>query len=139
MPADRFFGAAPDVLRTLRERVAANALELARQGAVKPPFYVTGQVAGQAFSVHAEGERMILTRAGEARQEVDLVAPACSAIGEQLAHRRCTVAGLSRWFTLGVACPTKAMRRSFRRERRRSMLRRLAPATPSESLREVLA
>src|SRR5271170_3241622 len=51
VPADRFFGAAPDVLRTLRERVAANALELARQGAVKPPFYVTGQVAGQAFSV----------------------------------------------------------------------------------------
>ena len=32
VPADRFFGAAPDVLRTLRERVAANALELARQG-----------------------------------------------------------------------------------------------------------
>jgi len=75
VPADRFFGAAPDVLRTLRERVAANALELARQGEVKPPFYVTGQVAGQAFSVHAEGERVILTRAGEARQEVDLVAP----------------------------------------------------------------
>jgi transposase InsO family protein len=74
VPADRFFGAAPDVLRTLRERVAANALELARQGAVKPPFYVTGQVAGQAFSVHAEGERMILTREGESRQEVDLVA-----------------------------------------------------------------
>jgi hypothetical protein len=74
VPADRFFGAAPDVLRTLRERVAANALELARQGVVKPPFYVTGQVAGQAFSVHAEGERMILTREGESRQEVDLVA-----------------------------------------------------------------
>jgi transposase InsO family protein len=78
VPADRYFGAAPDVLRTLRERVAANALELARQGAVKPPFYVTGQVAGQAFSVHAEGERVILTRAGESRQEVDLVAPAAS-------------------------------------------------------------
>ena len=78
VPADRFFGAAPDVSRTLRERVAANALELARQGVVKPPFYVTGQVAGQAFSVHAEGERVILTRAGEARQEVDLVAPAVS-------------------------------------------------------------
>jgi transposase InsO family protein len=78
VPADRFFGAAPDVLRTLRERVAANALELARHGAVKPPFYVTGQVAGQAFSVHAEGERVILTRAGESRQEVDLVAPMAS-------------------------------------------------------------
>jgi transposase InsO family protein len=29
-PADRFFGAAPEVLRTLQARVAANALELAR-------------------------------------------------------------------------------------------------------------
>ena len=37
---------------------------------------MTGQVAGQAFSVHAEGERVILTRAGEGRQEVNLVAPA---------------------------------------------------------------
>lgn len=35
VPADRFFGAAPDVLRTLKERVAANALELARTGTPK--------------------------------------------------------------------------------------------------------
>lgn len=75
VPADRFFGAAPEVLRTLKERVAANAVELARQGIPKTPFYVTGQVAGQAFSVHAEGERMILTREGQTRQEVELVAP----------------------------------------------------------------
>lgn len=75
VPADRFFGAAPDVLRTLKERVAANAVELARQGVPKPPFYVTGQVAGQTFSVHAEGERMILTREGQSRQEVELVGP----------------------------------------------------------------
>jgi hypothetical protein len=75
VPADRFFGAAPEVLRTLKERVAANACELARQGVPKPPFYMTGQVGGQSFSVHAEGERVILRRAGGARQEVDLVAP----------------------------------------------------------------
>jgi transposase InsO family protein len=74
-PADRFFGAAPDVLRTLRERVAANALELARNGIPRPPFYMTGQVGGQNFSLHAEGERVFLTRAGEPRQEVDLVRP----------------------------------------------------------------
>ena len=37
VPADRFFGAAPDVLRTLKERVTANALELARNGAPKTP------------------------------------------------------------------------------------------------------
>lgn len=75
VPGDRFFGAAADVLRTLKERVAANALELARHGIPKQPFYVTGQVAGQPFSVHAEGERVILTRPGQPRQEVELVAP----------------------------------------------------------------
>lgn len=75
VPADRFFRAAADVLRTLKERVAANALELARHGIPKAPFYVTGQVAGQPFSVHAEGERMILTRPGQPRQEVELVGP----------------------------------------------------------------
>jgi transposase InsO family protein len=75
VPADRFFRAAADVLRTLKERVAANALELARHGIPKAPFYVTGQVAGQPFSVHAEGERVILTRPGQPRQEVELVAP----------------------------------------------------------------
>ena len=78
VPADRFFGAAPDVLRTLKERVASNACELARQGVVKPPFYMTGQVGGQSFSVHAEGERVILRRAGGTRQEVELVAPSQS-------------------------------------------------------------
>ena len=63
------------VLRTLKARVAANALELARHGVPKAPFYLTGQVAGQVFSVHAEGERVILTGA-EGRREVDLVPPA---------------------------------------------------------------
>jgi transposase InsO family protein len=74
-PADRFFGAAAEMLATLKARVAASALELARHGVPKPPFYMAGQVAGQAFSLHAEGERVILTRAGQARQEVELVAP----------------------------------------------------------------
>jgi len=74
-PADRFFQAAPTVLATLKERVAANALDLARQGLPRTPFYMTGQVAGQPFSVHAEGERVFLTRAGQPRQEVELVSP----------------------------------------------------------------
>ena len=55
--------------------MAANALELARNGVPKSPFYMTGQVAGQAFSVHAEGERVVLTREGSARQEIELVSP----------------------------------------------------------------
>jgi len=44
-------------------------------GIPKKPFYLTGQVGGKSFSVHAEGERVILKRRGEERQEVDLVPP----------------------------------------------------------------
>ena len=75
VPADRYFGAGSEVLGTLKKRVAANALELARHGLPKKPFYLTGQVGGKSFSVHAEGERVILKRQGEARQEVDLINP----------------------------------------------------------------
>ena len=75
VPADRFFGAAPEVLQTLKARVAANALELARRGVPKAPFYLTGQVGGKPFSVHSEGERVILTGAGGTRQEVELAPP----------------------------------------------------------------
>lgn len=75
VPADRFFGAAPEVAKTLKARVAANALELARQGIPRKPFYVTGQVGGKTFSVHAEGERVILRNKDGERQEIDLVPP----------------------------------------------------------------
>ena len=75
VPADRFFGAASEVLATLRARVAANALELARNGVPKAPFYVTGRIGERAFSVHAEGEKMILKREGQERTEVDLGGP----------------------------------------------------------------
>jgi hypothetical protein len=75
VPADRFFGAVSEVRRTLQARVAAGALELARNGLPKAPFYLTGQVGGQPFSMHAEGERMILTRAAGERQEIDLAPP----------------------------------------------------------------
>jgi transposase InsO family protein len=78
VPADRFFGAAPEVRRTLEARLAGNALELARHGLPKAPFYLTGQVGGQPFSMHAEGERMIVTGAA-GRQEIDLVPPAAPA------------------------------------------------------------
>jgi transposase InsO family protein len=78
-PADRFFGAAEEVKRTLAARVAANALELARQGLPKAPFYLTGQVGGRPFSVHAEGERVIMTNVGGERREVDLTPPVAEA------------------------------------------------------------
>ena len=47
-PADRFFGAAEEVKRTLAARVQANASELARDGVPKAPFYLTGQAGGDA-------------------------------------------------------------------------------------------
>jgi transposase InsO family protein len=75
-PADRFFEAAPKVLDMLRRRVSENALELARKGRPRRPFYLTGQVGGKSFSVHAEGERVILQREQkEGREEVELTAP----------------------------------------------------------------
>src|SRR5580704_18758139 len=49
--ADRFFGAASEVRRTLAARVSANALELARHGVPKEPLYLTGQVGGQPVSL----------------------------------------------------------------------------------------
>jgi len=75
VPADRFFGAAPDVLRTLKERVARNSLDLARNGIPRAPFYLTGNAGGRTFSVHAEGERVILRREEGEREEVELVGP----------------------------------------------------------------
>jgi hypothetical protein len=72
VPADRYFGAAAEVLKTLKARVAANALELARHGVPKQPLYLTGQVGGQPVSIHAEGERVIVTGPQGGRQEVDL-------------------------------------------------------------------
>src|SRR5206468_273880 len=78
VPADRFFGAAVEVRQTLQARVAANALELARHGVPKAPLYLTGQVGGKPVSIHAEGERVILTGPTGTRQEIDLAAAGTS-------------------------------------------------------------
>ncbi len=72
VPADRFFAAAPQVLETLRQRVAANAKELAQQGMPRKNFYLTGRVGNENISLHAEGERVVLTKADGQREEVDL-------------------------------------------------------------------
>ncbi len=72
VPADRFFGAAPAMLATLKKRVAANALEIARNGAPKSPFYLAGNVNGQAVSVHASGDRLVMRTAEGPQQEVTI-------------------------------------------------------------------
>lgn len=75
VPADRYFQAAPEMLKVLKARVAANALTIATNGIPREPFYLTGQVAGRTFSVHAEGERVILTHQEGERREIELTPP----------------------------------------------------------------
>ena len=75
VPADRFFHAAPEVKQSIQDRISANALDIARHGEPKEPFYMTGKVGGQAFSVHSEGERVILRNEEGERRELDLVRP----------------------------------------------------------------
>lgn len=72
VPADRFFAAAPEVLATLRARVAANALELAQHGTPRKSFYLTGRVGDAGISLHTEGSRVVLMQSDGSREEVDL-------------------------------------------------------------------
>lgn len=74
-PADRYFGVASEVKEMLQKRVADNALELARHGVPKRPFYLTGAVGGKNFSVHAAGERVVLSRGDSVPEEIELVGP----------------------------------------------------------------
>jgi transposase InsO family protein len=74
VPADRFFAASPEVRQALQARVARNAEELAKQGAPRKGFYLTGRVGDRPISLHAEGERVVLVDGGQ-REEVDLSAP----------------------------------------------------------------
>jgi transposase InsO family protein len=80
VPADRYFAAADEVRETLRARVNANALDLARHGLPRKSFYLTGRVGDQAISLHAEGERVVLCREDGTREEVDLGAPGRRAV-----------------------------------------------------------
>ncbi len=75
VPADRYFGAAKEVKETLQARVDAKALELARHGEPRKPFYLTGRVGNKSLSLHAEGDKVVMTREGGEREEVDLSAP----------------------------------------------------------------
>jgi transposase InsO family protein len=72
VPADRYFAAAPQVLQTLKQRVANNAAELARDGVPRKPFYLTGRIGDQSISLHAEGERVVMMKGDGSREEVDL-------------------------------------------------------------------
>lgn len=75
MPADVYFDAASEVRATMEARVEDNALELAKHGPPRKPFYLTGRVGNQSVSLHAEGEKVMLTKEDGTREEVDLTAP----------------------------------------------------------------
>jgi transposase InsO family protein len=74
VPADRFFSAAPEVLGTLKSRVAANALDLARHGTPRQSFYLTGRVGEEGITLHGEGGKIVLRKEDGTREEVDLTA-----------------------------------------------------------------
>jgi transposase InsO family protein len=72
VPADRYFASAPQVLATLKERVAKNSAELARDGLPRKAFYLTGRIGDQSISLHAEGEKVVMMKGDGSREEVDL-------------------------------------------------------------------
>jgi len=72
VPADRFFHAAPDVLATLKARVALNAIELAKNGIPRKDVYLTGRIGGVGISLHAEGDEVILSKDDGTREAVNL-------------------------------------------------------------------
>jgi transposase InsO family protein len=74
VPADRYFDAEKDVRAALEARVAKNAKDLALHGEPREPLYLTGRIGGEAVSLHAEGDKVLLTDAEGVREEVDLLA-----------------------------------------------------------------
>ena len=97
VPADRFFAAAPQVKDTLKQRVDANAKQLAQQGMPRKSFYLTGRVGDSNISLHAEGERVVMTKEDGSREEVDLSAPGrrTDEPGEQTLPESLAVEGLT--------------------------------------------
>ena len=75
VPADRYFGAAPEVLETLKKRVEANALDVARHGEPRQSVYLTGRIGEAGISLHGEGGKLVMQTTEGVRQEVDLTAP----------------------------------------------------------------
>jgi hypothetical protein len=86
VPAGRYFAAAPQVLATLKERVAKNAAELARDGLPRKPFYLTGRIGDQSISLHAEGEKVVMMKGDGSREEVDLGATGARQDGDAIAN-----------------------------------------------------
>jgi len=74
VPADRFFEAAPEVHKTLKELVVVNGDELARDGVPRKSMYLTGRVGDKLVTLHGEGDNVVMTDQDGAREVVDLQA-----------------------------------------------------------------
>jgi transposase InsO family protein len=72
VPADRFFAAAEAIKESLRQRVAANALDLSQHGAPRKAFYLTGRLGDETIALHAQGGRVVMTKGDGTREEIDL-------------------------------------------------------------------
>jgi putative transposase len=62
-PADRFFGVASEVRKTMEEMMAENELRLAIGEAPRSPVFLVGQIGDQPISLHGEGGKLVLRTA----------------------------------------------------------------------------
>lgn len=62
-PADRFFGVATEVRKTIEEMMAENELRLAIGEAPRSPVFLVGQIGDQPISLHGEGGKLVLRTA----------------------------------------------------------------------------
>lgn len=62
-PADRFFGVASEIRRTLEEVMAENELRMAIDEAPRSPVFLVGQIGDQPISLHGEGGKLVLRTA----------------------------------------------------------------------------
>lgn len=74
VPADRYFAAAPDVLKSLRARVEENSADLALHGVPRKSMYLTGRIGDKSVALHTEGDKVILTGEDGTKEEIDLKA-----------------------------------------------------------------
>lgn len=72
VPADRYYRVANDVKKTIESGCTANALELARHGEPKKPFYLVGRLGEKELIIKAEGDRVEINLDGAPLEQIDL-------------------------------------------------------------------
>jgi hypothetical protein len=70
-PADRFFGLAVEIRKTIEATFAQNELRLAVGDAPRSPVFLIGQIGDEPISLHGESGNLILQTAQGTRQTLD--------------------------------------------------------------------